>query len=478
MSHQPFEPFRSPFGRGHQRLVVAVLAFGGMGAAFMQTILMPIQRELPALLEADPSATPWVITVTLLASAVSVPISGRLGDMFGKRAVVVVLLAALLCGSIVCALSSSLVPMIVGRALQGCGMGIIPLGISLLRDVVDTRRLGTAIALVSATLGVGAAVGLPISALVVQHADWHMLFVIASVWALTALVLVLIVIPEAGERVGGRVDLVGAAGLAAGLAGILLAVSQGGVWGWASAVTLACGTGGVAILAAWGWYELRVADPMVDLRVSVRPAVLATNLASVAMGFSLFASSVAFIQFLELPVARGGLGLGLLPASLLLMPAGIAMLVVSPIAGLVERTAGPRPLLIGGALVIAVAYAVCLLSDPGAWTVSGANLLIGVGIGLGFGAMPALIMSAVPRSETGAANGLNTLMRSLGTTSAATVVGAILATPPASGALDGAFTLVFGLGLVAALVCAGIASLIPQPPHPGTGRVGIREGAR
>lgn len=460
--HTPPSSFTSPFSRARQNLVVAVLAFAGMGASFMQTILIPIQSELPQLLNAEASATAWVITVTLLASAVAVPIAGKLGDMFGKRTVAIVLMAVLVAGSLVSALSPGLAMLIVGRALQGVGMGVIPLGISMLRDIVDSQRLGTSIALVSATLGVGGAIGLPVSALVVQNLDWHMLFVVATGISVLALALIIGLVPKAGDRVGGRVDLLGAAGLAVGLVGVLLAVSQGNTWGWGSAATVGSLAVGVIVFIGWGWYELTAKNPLVDLRVSARPAVLTTNLASVAMGFALFSSTIAFPQLLQAPASAGGIGLGLLPASLLLMPSGLAMLAMSPIAGRIERTAGPKPLLIAGAGVITIAYLVCLLIPLHGWTIAVVNTVIGIGIGLGYAAMPALIMRAVPRHETGAANGMNTLMRAFGTTVASAVVGAILAASTGTD-VTSSYRIVFVLGLAAAVVCVIIGSAIPRP---------------
>lgn len=450
----------SPYSPMRQSAVIGVLAFAGMSAAFMQTLLIPIQGELPRLLDAEPVNTAWVITVTLLSAAVSTPIAGRLGDMFGKRRVAIALMAVLLVGSVICAISPELVTLIAGRALQGIGMGVIPLGISLLRDIVAPKRLGTAIALVSATLGVGGAIGLPISALVTENLDWHMLFVLSAGLAVVALALIVLVVPKVNVRAGGRVDVVGAIGLAIGLVGILLAVSQGNAWGWNSVSTIASLGTGIVVFALWGWYELRVTNPLVDLRVSVRPAVLVTNLASVAMGFALFASNVAFPQLLQLPVEMGGLGMGLLDASLMLMPAGLAMLAMSPIAGRVERTLGARPLLIGGAAIIAGAYLASVLLPLEVWTIGIINCVIGVGIGLGYAAMPVLIMGAVPRTETGAANGLNTLMRSFGTTMASAVVGAVLA-QSAGGDQADSFATIFMLGLIAATLCAVLAGFIP-----------------
>ncbi|MGC5616329.1 MFS transporter [Georgenia sp. Z1491] len=461
--------------------VVAVLALAGMTASFMQTLLIPIQSELPELLGATRDDTAWAITSTLLAGAICTPISGRLGDMYGKRRVLLLLVGALVAGSVVAALAYSVVPLIVGRALQGAGLGVIPLGISVLRDVLHPDRLPSAIALVSATLGVGAALGLPISAAVTQYADWHVLFWGASALGLVLLVLVAWVVPPSTLRTGGRLDVVGIVGLTAGLTGVLLAVSRGNDWGWTSPLTIWLTLGGVAVLLAWGVFELRVPNPLVDLRVSARGTVLVTNLASVAMGFALFTANVVFPQLLELPRERGGLGLSLIQSGLVLMPLGLAMLVMSPVAGRLMGRFGPKPLLVSGALVIALGYGLSVVAPLDVGLVLLVNLLAGVGIGLGFAAMPSLVMSAVPSTETGAANGLNQFMRSLGTTSAATVVAAVLARSTTSvdgveaPGIDG-FRAALVLGLVSALVSAVLASLVPPPRRHAGEHASMPEG--
>lgn len=453
-------------------LVIAVLAFAGVGASFMQTILIPIQAKLPELLGAAREDTAWVITVTLLVSAICVPISGKLGDMFGKRRVALVLLALLVAGSVIAALSPTVVPLIIGRGLQGTGMGVIPLGIAILRDVLPPKRLGSAIALVSATLGVGGALGLPLSAFVTEHFDWHALFWVAAGISTVSFVLFATIVPASTLCTGGRIDLVGASGLALGLVGVLLGVSKGNEWGWGAPQTLVCLLGGVIVLFTWGLFELREKNPLVDLRVSARPPVLLTNLASIAMGFALFSSSIVFPQLLEMPLQTGGLGLTLLQASFILMPSGLAMLAMSPIAGRLERAIGAKPLLVAGATIIAVSYVGAVLVDLEVWHVLVFNILIGIGIGLGYAAMPTLIMQAVPAIETGAANGLNTLMRALGTSIAAAVIAAILADSAVTFGntlvpSDEGFQLAFILGLVAAVSCALIAVFIPRPkPHP------------
>ena len=450
-----------------QGAIIAVLATAGLASSFMFTLVVPIQSKLPELLDASREDTAWVVTSTLLAAAVITPIAGRLGDMYGKRRIVLVLLALLVLGSVIAALAPGIVWVIVGRALQGAVTGVIPLGISILRDVLHEDRVDSAIALISATLGVGGALGLPISALITERADWHLLFWVAAGLGVIVFVLVLWIVPVSVLRTAGRFDFVGAAGLAVGLIGILLAISRGNEWGWGSPATLACGIGGILVLVAWGWFELRIDDPLLDLRVAARPAVLLTNIASIAMGFALFSSNVNYPQMLEIPVAAGGFGLSLLGASLIVMPAGLVMMVLSPFSGRLARTVGPKLLLVLGAIALIVAYAFTLVWSSEVWHILAANLIIGVGIGFGYAAMPMLIMRSVPQTETGASNGLNALFRSLGTSTAAAVVGAILATYTAD--FDGmplptpfAFQLSFVLGGAAAVMALVVALFIPR----------------
>lgn len=448
-----------------------MLAFTGLCSAYMFTLVVPIQAELPHLLDADRNDTAWVVTITLLVAACATPISGRLGDMYGKRRIVLVLIGLLILGSAVAAISGGIGGVILGRALQGATTGVIPLGIAIMRDVLPPERLGTAVALMSATMGVGGAVGMPVSAVIVEHLDWHVLFWLAAALGVLALALVALFVPPSTLRTPGRFDYLGAVGLAAGLSGVLLAVSRGADWGWLSPVTLGCGIGGVAILLLWGWYQLRVSEPLLDLRVAARPAVLYTNLAAIGMGFSLFGTNVTMPQMLELPAGSdAGLGQSMLVTSLIVMPAGLVMMVISPLSGWLERTLGARFMLAFGTGAVAVAYAFLLLWSNEVWQLFVANIVVGVGIGLSFAAMPMLIMRAVPSHETGASNGINALFRSLGTSAASAVMAAVLAALTVDYAgtpvpTPQAFEVCFWLGAGAAVGACVLSLLIPRHPH-------------
>lgn len=457
-------------------VVVAVLAFGGIVVSLMQTLVIPLVPRLPDLLNASPADAAWVITVTLLASAVATPVVGRLGDMYGKRRMLLISLCLLVAGSVVAALSNSLLPMIVGRTLQGMAAGVIPLGISIMRDELPAEKLGSATAMMSASLGVGGALGLPASALLVENTDWHVLFWTAAGMGVLVTALVATFVPESSVRTGGRFDLLGALGLSTALVCMLLAISKGADWGWDAGTTLGLFAAAVVVLASWGWFELRVRQPLVDLRTTARRQVLLTNVASVVFAFAMFAMSLVLPQLLQLPTVTGyGLGRSLLVTGLVLVPSGLVMMATAPVSARVSRARGPKVTLMVGAVVVAAGYALGTVLMSAIWQLVLVSGLIGAGIGFAYGAMPALIMGAVPVSETAAANSLNTLMRAIGTSISSAVAGVILshmtitlgrdAVPSQDG-----FRLVMGLGSGMALLALTIAAFIPgrATPSPRT----------
>ncbi|MCX5285158.1 MFS transporter [Streptomyces sp. NBC_00198] len=449
--------------------VIATLAFAGTVAAIMQTLVTPLIAELPQILHTTPANSAWVITVTLLVAAVCVPVSGRLGDLLGKRRMLLACSVPLVVGSVVCALSSSVTPMIVGRGLQGMGMGMVPLGIALLRDVVPAEKLSSSIALVSASMGIGGGLGLPISAAVAQYANWRVLFWGSAVLAVVIGTLIWFLIPDVpASAKGQRFDALGALGLGVGLVCLLLGVSKGADWGWGSATTLGLLVGAVVVLVAWGAWELRTRDPLVDLRTTGRPRVLLTNVASIFVGFGMYASMLIIPQLLQFPEATGyGLGQSMLAAGLWMAPGGIMMMIVSPFGGKLTDARGPKFTLVCGVLIIALGYGLSLALMSTAWGLMLVGMVVSSGVGLAYGSMPALIMSSVPLSETAAANGFNTLMRSLGTSVGSAVVGVVLAqmTTTAGGytfTSENGFRTGLVVGGCVALVAAAIAAVIPS----------------
>ncbi len=448
--------------------VILVLCFGSLAGALMQSLVIPIQSDLPRLLGTEPGNASWAVTATLLAAAVTMPVTGRLADMYGKKKVMVASAGILVVGSLIAAMSSSLAPFLVGRALQGMAMGYIPVAISMVREIAPPEKRATAVAAVSATLGVGGALGLPLAAWIAQDYSWHALFWFSSVLAAVILVATLVVVPGIHDEHPAHLDLVGVVGLAIGLVSALIGVSKGSEWGWTDPRTEGAIVGGVIVLLLWGWLELRHDDPLVDLRTSTNPPVLFTNLAAVLIGFGMMAQSIVLPQLLQLPEETGfGLGQTILQAGLWMAPGGLMMMFFAPVSSRLITSIGARRTLSIGATVLAVGYLVTLFLMDAPWQLMLGSLVACAGVGIGYAAMPTLILDNVPESESGSGVGLNALMRSVGTTVAGAVMAAVLTSRTvdfAGHAIPdkGAFQLCFVIGAGAAFAGALVALLVPR----------------
>lgn len=464
---------RSHTSPGRARAELLVVGTAGLAVSMAQTLLVPVLQVLPGRLDATPSDVEWLLTSTLLVAAVSVPVMGRLGDMFGKRRMLLVALAALVVGSLLCALTDDLGLLIVGRGIQGVSVAAIPLGISLLSTLLPRERVGSAIAVVSAMLGVGGALALPIGGLVGEHADFHVLFWITVAVGAASLVATLAVVPESPVRSGGRIDVVGTVLLAGALVALLLPLAESASWGWTSGRTLGLLALGVVLVGVFGWTQTRIAEPLVDLVALRRPPIVLTNVASILFGFALFASMIGTAGYLQAPEATGyGFGASIVFSGVCMLPGGLAMLVLSDAtATIIGRIGGARTLALGAA-ILAVGWLMRIVLTSELWMVVVGSAVVGVGAAIGYAAMPSLINEHTPVSEIAAANGLNSLARSLGTSVASAVGGSVLA---ANTVLVGAgaasfelpslagYRLLFALCVVASVAAGALALAIPRP---------------
>ena len=432
-------------------------------------MVIPLLPDFPKILGVSADDASWLVTVTLLTSAVATPIVSRLADMFGKRRMMLISMTMIVVGSLVAAIGGNFVALLIGRGLQGFAISMIPVGISIMRDELPKEKVASATALMSATLGIGSALGLPLSGLIFEHLGWPAIFWLSAIVGVLLIIAVAVVVPESSVRTRGKFDFLGAVMLSTALTAILLAISKGARWGWTSELTLLMFVIGIVTLALWFPYELRVTQPMVDLRTSAKRPVLLTNVASILVGFSMYANNLSTTQQLQMPKISGyGFELGVMAAGLCMIPAGLPMVFFAPVSANITKRFGAKITLIVGGTVLALAYIARVFLTGSIALIIISAAVVSIGTAIAYSAMPMLIMRSVPITETASANGLNSLLRSVGTSTSSAVVAAMLTSMvipsgPGEGlpSID-AFKNIFWLAALAAVAAAAAAAFIPR----------------
>jgi EmrB/QacA subfamily drug resistance transporter len=461
MSAAAAEIPRPPAGRSLLILGVAGLAF-----ALAQTTLIPAFPELVRALHSDPGAVAWTLTGYLVAAAVFTPVMGRLGDMFGKRRMLVVSLGFFGAGSVISALGDTIEVVVAGRLLQGVGGGIFPLCFGIIRDEFPEDRVSKSIGLMSAVAGIGGGLGLILGGVIVDNFSYHLIFWLGGVMAVVAGVAAQLLIPESPRRSPGSVDVRGAAVLAVGLTLPLVAISRANEWGWGSGRFLGMVATGLVVLAGWVALERRTEHPLADIRSLASPPVLMTNIATLLVGFGMFGSFVLTPQLAQAATSTGyGFGLDATGAGLLMLPGALVMLVVGPVSGALGARVGNKVPLTLGALITSGGLLLLSHDHSTQLAVLVLNLVMSCGIAFAFAAMPNLIMEAVPIAQTGEATGFNALVRSVGSSLGTQLTATVLAGSIAAGSTlptDHGYTDAYLVGAGGAIVAAMAAAAIPR----------------
>lgn len=433
--HSP-TPRRPRGGRG----LVPALGLGAMVVSMMQTLLVPILGTIQRDLHASAADVSWLTTATLLSAAVCTPLLSRMGDQYGRRPVLLGVLAVTVAGSVLTALADSLPLLIAGRALQGASTAVFPLAQAVLRTELPARRLPAAMGTVSGTLAFGTGLALVGAGLLTQGdaPDYHRVLWLATAVSVLSLVAIAVYVPGSSTASGGHTDWRGAAGLTVTLVLLLLPISRGTVWGWTSGWTLGCLAASGVAATIWVRVEQSVPDPLVDMRVLVRGPVVFANLAGLLLGFAMFSQFILVSALVQVPPSAGyGFGASALGASLqYLLPSSLVSLVAAQLAGALVRRTGPRRTLAMGAVTGVVGFALLAAWHSSSAAVVGSGMLVGVAVAFGFAALPAVLLAAVPPEQTGVANGVNSVARSLGSAVASALVATLVATagqghPPA-----------------------------------------------
>jgi predicted MFS family arabinose efflux permease len=415
---------RTPAPRTLQFTLILVAAMmsiiGSLGAPLIGTVAQVNHISL--------STAEWMLTATLLTGALATPVMGRLADGHLQRRVVLTALSIVVVGLVMAALSTDFTWLLVGRSLQGLGMGLLPVTMAIARSHLDASSAAKTIATLSVTAAIGVGLGYPITSVIAQYFDYHAAFWFAAAMIGLTLILAALVLPHTEARERRHFDVVGAVLLTLALVAILAVLGEGQVWGWGSALSVGLGGGGVVVLVLWCLYELRSHDPLVDLRQSTHRAVITSDVSGFVISMAMYLFIPVIVEYVQVPRSAGyGFGSSIFTSGLLLVPLSAGTFTASRFVPLLVRRFNARITVPLGAVFFAIAALSFSFEHRSLWEAFVSVGIAGLGAGLTFAAMPGYIVRATPAADTGAALGFYQLLRSIGLSIGSAVAGAILA---------------------------------------------------
>ncbi len=458
-----------PARRAQYKVTFSVLLVGIVSYGLLQSLVLPVLPTIQRDLHTSQSTVTWVLTAYLLTASIFTPILGRLGDMIGKRRVLVATLVILGIGTVVAAMSTSIGMLIVARAIQGVGGGVLPLAFGIIRDEFPPDKVSTGVGFTAAIVAVAAGAGIVLAGPIVSHLNYHWLFWIPLFMIAVAAFATHLVVPESPVRSPGRISWAAAGLLSGWLVALLLAVSQGPSWGWASPRVVGLVAVAAVLAVLWVRVEIRSESPLVDMRMMRVPAVWTNNLVAFLFGMGMYSVMVFIPEFVQTPTSAGyGFSASIIQSGFFLLPLTVTMFIFGLLAGRMAAAVGSKASVIAGSTITSIAFVLLTVAHHQRWEIYVASALLGAGLGLAFSAMSNLIVEAVPPEQTGVASGMNANIRTIGGSIGAAVMASIVTSgvvagshPPQSGYTRGF------LFLAVASAGAAVASLFIPKAGPG-----------
>lgn len=454
-------------------LIIAALVLAEITSAFEVSMIFAAMPRFVRVFE-DPLAAGWILTGCLLVSSVAAALCARLGDLHGRRRVLLLVLAACALGSFVSAFSTSLSGVVIGTAIQGLSGTILPLCLGLASERLPRAKVPVAVGIIVGAVMAGGGGGLLLGGWLVDRFDWHAIFLASGGFAIVGMLAIALCIrPRAVERVAvERMDVWRGILFAPGIVLLMYAIGQTRTWGLLDSRTLWLLGSGAAVLAYWGWHQWREANPLIQVRLFAVPQIAAAYLCMGFLGLGAFQFGYVLSLFMQQPLEYCGLGLSATKTGLVLGPVLWAGILGGPISGKISARFGAgRAALLGCALLV-TGWGLLLFTRGELFHVALAAVFLGPGLPIAYAALPTIIIEHAPPERVSEAVGLNSVVRSIfqavGASMVAFLVTTDLITVPGSAqqyssprAFDWTLLFVAGSCLLAMLVVVALRR--PRP---------------
>lgn len=407
------------------RRVFVGLMLGMFVASISQTIVGPAMPRIVADLGGMDHYS-WVATAAMLVSAITVPIVGKLSDIYGRRRFYLGGLVVFMCGSIICGITPSFELLIVGRAVQGLGMGtLMPLSQTVIGDIVPARQRGKYQGLMGAVFGVTSVAGPLAGGFITDHWGWRWLFFVSLPFGLVALAVIASFLKIKHERRSVTIDYLGIVTLSIALICLLTATSFGGTtWAWSSWQIITAYVVGAVALVVFVWIETRASEPVIPLRLFKSRIFTLANLTSFCVAVMMFGATI------YIPVyAQGVLGVNATNSGLILLPLMLGLIIVGILGGfLVTKTGRYKWLILGGIILMIVGYWLLtqLRWNSTSTELTVAMIVLGIGLGACMQNLTLVVQNDARRQDLGVATASSQFFRNVGSTVGIAVYGTVM----------------------------------------------------
>jgi MFS family permease len=451
--------------------ILVVLVIAEITSAFevgmMYGALATLMREFR-----DPVGTGWLITAFLLVGAVSAALCSRLGDLYGRKRLVLLMLACATAGSLIAAFATQLPWLIAGRAVQGLSAALLPLCIGLVREHLPAARVPVSIGWLAAMASFSAGAGVLLGGWLVDHVGWRWIFWFSAGHAALALACVALVLPASTRQAAtGKLDVLGGVLFAPAIAALLWAITRLKGSGMNDPLTLSLVVVGLVTLVLWLHREWWHPNPMIDVRRFGERQIGLTMLMMALFGLGTAQLMLMILLIGQQPAWTGiGLGLTATLAGALKIPATFAGLLGAPWSGHMAAKHGARHAALVGALLVCGGWIAFALWHDAVWMLVAFSFFITFGGSILYAAIPNLVVEVAPAERTSEINGMSHVVRTVGTAIGTQLATVLLASSIVSNAAAGpgthpspaAYALAFAFITACAAACIAVAYALPR----------------
>ncbi len=389
---------------------------------YVETMVIPGIPVIQKYFSTSDTIASWITSAFLIVGAAVAPLFGKLGDVYGKKKMFLVVLGFYIFGVGLAGFSTSILMLLIARAIQGVGFSVLPLGIALVTDAYPQERVATAQGIISGMVAVGTILGLVVGAYIVQDLGWQDAFHTALVLSILLFIAVAVILRKdtVGQR--SKMDYAGTMILMVGITLVLVYLTEGPSLGWTSLENLVFLIPGLVLTVYFFIYESGRTNPLIELKLLKIRNVFLANLVGIVSGIVMFMLFFAVVYYAELP-SPYGLGLDTISTGLTLAPAALAMIVVGPIVGRTMPRIGPKPVILIGSMIMMVGMGLFLIDRSSSFYLTLDSAVSFVGVIAIIIPIVNMVTVSIPKESTTVGLGLNSMLRNLGG-----AIGPVLAT--------------------------------------------------